>query len=129
MPLETQGLETQLALLKRDIDDVNRLFDKMDTTVTKLNEIAEYLSTLVKLHEERIAGVHIEIDDIKADIDKMKSEIYNDIRRNKTEVTKSVNDMKAKIEYYEKIKWMLMGGAAVIGYAISQMGFITSLFN
>ena len=126
---ENPGLETQLALLKRDIDDVNRLFDKMDSTVSKLNEIAEYLSTLVKLHEERIAGVHVEIDDIKDDIEKIKAEIYREITKNKSEVNKSVSEMKKKIEYYEKIKWMLMGGAAVIGYMIAQMDFITALFN
>ena len=125
---EKQPLETQLALLKRDIDDANKLFDKIDNTVTKLNEIAEYLSTLVKLHEERIKGVHIEIERINNDIDEIKKEIAKDVSEIKTEVKQNMLKLQQKIDYYDKIKWMIIGASAVIGYLIAQMD-VLSLFS
>ncbi len=94
----SESFETKLALLERDIDDITDVFNKLDETVTKLHEVAEHLSKLVALHEERIERVHKEMSDIREEIGMLKTTIKN----------------------YDRLKWMIMGGAAVLGYILAK---------
>lgn len=94
------NLQTKLALLERDIDDISDVFSKLDYTVTKLAEVAEHLNKLVALHEERIERVHTEMAQIREEI----------------------GSLKQSMKGYDRLKWILVGAATVIGYLIAGLG-------
>ena len=49
-----RSLETDIAILKRDISQFNLLFAKLDITIEKLGDVSNNISKLLAVHEERI---------------------------------------------------------------------------
>lgn len=49
-----RSLETDIAIIKRDISQFNLLFAKLDITIEKLGDVSNNISKLLAVHEERI---------------------------------------------------------------------------
>lgn len=49
-----RSLETDIAIMKRDVSQFNLLFAKLDITIEKLGDVSNNISKLLAVHEERI---------------------------------------------------------------------------
>ena len=126
----TTDLKVQLEGLKKDVENVNNLNDRLDTAIQKLTDVSTSIKSMLAVHEEKISRQE-QIDDIifgklkdrETEIDKVHRELSKEIqhleKRLLVEIKTIKLDFGARVGILEKYKWFIMGAAIVVGWILS----------
>ena len=126
----TVDLKVQLEGLKKDVQNVNNLNERLDTAIQKLTDVSTSIKSMLAVHEEKISRQE-QIDDIifgklkerENEIDKVHRELSKEIqhleKRLLVEIKTIKLDFGARVGILEKYKWLIMGGAIFIGWILS----------
>ena len=126
----TTDLKVQLEGLKKDVENVNNLNDRLDTAIQKLTDVSTSIKSMLAVHEEKISRQE-QIDDIifgklkdrETEIDKVHRELSKEIqhleKRLLVEIKTIKLDFGARVGILERYKGLLMGGAIVLGWILS----------
>jgi len=126
----TTDLKVQLEGLKKDVENVNNLNDRLDTAIQKLTDVSTSIKSMLAVHEEKISRQE-QIDEIifgklkdrENEIDKVHRELSKEIqhleKRLLVEIKTIKLDFGARVGILEKYRWFIMGGAIVIGWILS----------
>ena len=126
----TTDLKVQLEGLKKDVENVNNLNDRLDTAIQKLTDVSTSIKSMLAVHEEKISRQE-QIDEIifgklkdrEHEIDKVHRELSKEIqhleKRLLVEIKTIKLDFGARVGILEKYRWFIMGGAIVIGWILS----------
>ena len=126
----TTDIKVQLAGLKKDIENVNTLNGRLDTAIEKLTDVSTSIKQMLAVHEEKIQRQE-QIDDIIFDklkerageIDTVHRELTKEIqqveKRLLIEMKQIKLDIGGRIGILERYKWLVLGGAIVIGWVFS----------
>ena len=127
----TTDLKVQIAGLKKDIENVNNLNNRLDIAIDKLTDVSTSIKQMLAVHEEKI-GRQEQIDEII--FDKLKERateidnVYRDLHKEIQNVEKRLLieiksiklDIGARVGILEKYRWIIMGGAIVVGFILSK---------
>lgn len=106
MSLENQqekinSLETEVAVMKRDINQFGVLFTKLDNTIEKIGEMSNNVGRLLAVHEERL-DILASIDrDLDSKIEKRRAEMSEDIKDLHSRITTGNREIVQKIDELE----------------------------
>ena len=126
----TTDLKVQLEGLKKDVENVNNLNDRLDTAIQKLTDVSTSIKSMLAVHEEKISRQE-QIDDIifgklkdrEHEIDRVHRELSKEIqhleKRLLVEIKTIKLDFGARVGILEKYKWFIMGAAIVVGWILS----------
>ena len=126
----TTDLKVQLEGLKKEVENVNNLNDRLDTAIQKLTDVSTSIKSMLAVHEEKISRQE-QIDDIifgklkdrETEIDKVHRELSKEIqhleKRLLVEIKTIKLDFGARVGILEKYKWFIMGAAIVVGWILS----------
>ena len=126
----TTDLKVQLEGLKKDVENVNNLNDRLDTAIQKLTDVSTSIKSMLAVHEEKISRQE-QIDDIifeklkdrQSEIDVVHKELSKEIqhleKRLLVEIKTIKLDFGARVGILEKYRWLIMGGAIVVGWILS----------
>ena len=126
----TVDLKVQLEGLKKDVQNVNNLNERLDTAIQKLTDVSTSIKSMLAVHEEKISRQE-QIDDIifaklkdrESEIDKVHKELSKEIqhleKRLLVEIKTIKLDFGTRVGILERYKWLIMGGAIVIGWILS----------
>ena len=126
----TTDLKVQIAGLKKDVQNVNNLNDRLDLAIQKLTDVSTSIKQMLAVHEEKISRQE-QIDDIifgklkdrESEIDNVHKELSKEIqqveKRLLIEIKSIKLDIGTRVGILEKYKWLIMGGAIVIGWILS----------
>tara|TARA_B100001778_G_scaffold294607_1_gene266378 strand:- start:1304 stop:1636 length:333 start_codon:yes stop_codon:yes gene_type:complete len=104
---ETNNIRTDVELLKKDVHSISRLVDKLDVAIDKLTDVTNCLNRMIAVQEEKIEKQ--EQDD-------------NYLKEVITKIDKRVTAI-------ERWKWLVVGGALVVGFAIAKYSVITQIIS
>jgi len=130
-----QNIETdikvQLESLRKDIESVNSINNRLDTAIDKLTDVSTSIKQMLAVHEEKIARQE-QIDDViftklKERADEIDN-VYRDLARELDQVEKRLlveikslkNDIGGRVGVLEKWRWLIIGGAIVVGWVLSK---------
>ena len=123
-------IKVQLAGLKKDIENVNNLNGRLDAAIEKLTEVSTSIKQMLAVHEEKISRQE-QIDEIIFDklkerageIDTVHRELSKEIQQVEKKLLLEIRQMKldigGRVGILEKYKWLVLGGAIVIGWILS----------
>jgi len=123
-------LKVELAKVKKDIENVNSLNGRIDNAIEKLTDVSTSIKQMLAVHEEKIARQE-QIDEIIFDklkerageIDTVHRELSKEIqhleKRLLVEIKTIKLDFGARVGMLEKYRWLIVGGAIVIGWILS----------
>ena len=126
----TTDLKVQLEGLKKDVENVSNLNTRLDTAIQKLTDVSTSIKSMLAVHEEKISRQE-QIDDIifgklkdrETEIDKVHRELSKEIqhleKRLLVEIKTIKLDFGARVGILERYKWLIMGGAIVLGWILS----------
>ena len=126
----TTDIRVQLATLKQEIENVNSIHGRIDTAIDKLTDVSTSIKSMLAVHEEKISRQE-QIDDIifgklkdrEHEIDKVHRELTKEIqsteKRLLIEMKQIKLDLGARVGIIERYKWLIMGGAIVLGWILS----------
>ena len=98
-------IETEVAAMREKISFFSVIYEKFDRTLDKLE----------KQHNDELREVHKKIEEIEVSI-------MDEIKALRHEMKEQHQVEKQKIDDLNKWRWLVMGGAVVIGWVLSKMG-------
>ena len=130
MPDNTE-IKVDIESLRKDIENMNTINGRIDTAIDKLTDVSASIKSMLAVHEEKIQRQE-KIDEII--FDKLKdradeiSDVYRELKRDVEmsekrlliEIKSLKNDIGARVGVLERYKWLILGGAIVIGWVLSK---------
>ena len=126
----TTDLKVQLEGVKKDVENVSNLNIRLDTAIQKLTDVSTSIKSMLAVHEEKISRqeqlddiIFTKLKDRENEIDKVHRELTKEIqsteKRLLIEMKQIKLDLGSRVDIIEKYKWLIMGGAIVIGWILS----------
>ena len=123
-------LKVEIKGLKKDIEASNNLNVRLDTAIEKLTDVSTSIKSMLAVHEEKISRqeqlddiIFTKLKDRENEIDKVHRELTKEIqsteKRLLIEMKQIKLDLGSRVGIIEKYKWLIMGGAIVIGWILS----------
>jgi len=136
-------LATDVEILKREVADMKVIHGRLDNAITKITDVSNSINRMLAVHEEKLASqedaiARQESDTVerKRDFEKDVEIIHERIKNTKDDLstmmskqheeqTIAINsikkDLKDRVGVLERWRWLLIGGAIVIGFALHKM--------
>ena len=104
---ETNNIRTDVELLKKDVHSISRLVDKLDVAIDKLTDVTNCLNRMIAVQEEKIEK-HEQDDNYLKEV---------------------ITKIDKRVTAIERWKWLVVGGALVVGFAIAKYSVITQIIS
>ena len=127
----TTDIKVQLEGLKKEIENINSIHNRLDTAIDKLTDVSTSIKSMLAVHEEKLSQSE-KIDEViftkireRADeIERVNRELTDHInmteKRLLNEIKSLRNDIGPRINVLEKWKWVILGGSIVVGWVLSR---------
>ena len=129
-------INTEVALLKKEVSDIKVIFSRLDVAIEKITDVSSCVNRMLAVHEEKIANA--EEAQIKANTEFTTDikELHSRVTSNYKELTEMItlqhkeqalhiqqlqNDLNGRVGLLEKWRWLIIGGAIVVGFALQKM--------
>ncbi len=133
-------LETEVKLLKKELEDQAKIHDRLDVAIEKLTDVSNSIHRMLAVHEEKLTRQEEAIFDAEQTIETRRSELLDKINelhsrittntkeimtaaaqqhaeQNK-EIQKIKEELVARVGVLEKWRHVLIGGSIVIGFLL-----------
>ena len=124
-------IRVDIESLRKDIENVNTINGRIDTAIDRLTDVSTSIKSMLAVHEEKITRQE-KIDEVI--FDKLKdradeiSDVYRELKKDVEmsekrlliEIKSLKNDIGARVGVLEKYRWIIIGGAIVIGWILSK---------
>jgi len=129
-------INTEVALLKKEVSDIKVIFSRLDVAIEKITDVSSCVNRMLAVHEEKIANA--EEAQLKANTEFTTDikELHSRVTSNYKELTEMMqlhhkeqalhiqqlqNDLNGRVGILEKWRWLIIGGAIVVGFALQKM--------
>ena len=151
---EVNTLKTDVALIKKDIKQIERVFNKVDDAVgdmSELHKIAAVQEKILENTERRIENLedsfikHADeeaihrkelretITDMREDAqiqrERRHKEVLESIKTMNETITKKLDGQDLRIQALENWRWWILGAAAVLVFVLDRYDVLMSLFG
>jgi len=128
---DTKEIKVDIESLRKDIENVNTINGRIDTAIDKLTDVSTSIKSMLAVHEEKITRQE-KLDEVifdklrerQAEITDVYRELKKDVemseKRLLIEIKSLKNDIGARVGVLEKYRWIIIGGAIVIGWILSK---------
>lgn len=151
-------LAKEVSALRADMAQINTLVDRLDVTIEKLTEVSTNVSQLLAVQgsrldqqerssnqlslliekrkdevSESIEILHKRINttekDFKVELEKLNEKILGEIKAIREDNLEQHKALNEKISKLERWVWYVTGGAAVVGFLLSKVINLATLFG
>ena len=130
MAENTTELLVDIAGLKKDVEQVNQIHNRLDTAIDKLTDVSICIKQMLAVHEEKITRqeqtdevIFGKLRERQLEIDTVYKELQKEIQQTEKRLLIEIKSLKldigGRVGTLEKYKWLIMGGAIVIGWVMS----------
>ena len=147
-------VEMKVGLLERDVQQTNKLCEKLSESINKLQEVNVNILRMITIHEHRHEQheraetevkddikelhsrittvnreIHERIDEVERHISERIDALRSDLIQHKKE--ENGNMVGDTLKEIDKYKWMILGAAIAIGWIIGNvnLGVLGTLFK
>ena len=128
---DTTEIRVDIESLRKDIENVNSINGRIDSAIDKLTDVSTSIKSMLAVHEEKITRQE-KIDEVI--FDKLKdrqeeiTDVYRELKKDVEmsekrlliEIKSLKNDIGARVGVLEKYRWIIIGGAIVLGWVLSK---------
>ena len=133
-------LETEVKLLKKELQDQAKIHDRLDIAIEKLTDVSNSIHRMLAVHEEKIARqeeaifqaeeqIEVRRSELSKQIDELHSRITTNTKdimtaaatqhqQQNKEIQKIKDELISRVGVLEKWRHVLIGGSIVVGYML-----------
>jgi hypothetical protein len=141
------NIETDVALLKKDVDDLKNIHKRLDSAIEKIAEVSQSLHTIMAVHEEKLTRQEENLESQDTKINNSIQELHSRITTNSKELHQQIMDTERRLhetmdkhnrkenEEFKKLaeqiskrvgllerwRWVIVGAAIVAGFVIQKL--------
>ena len=131
-----EDINTEVALLKKEVKDIKFIFNRLDTAIEKITEVTTSVNRMLAVHEEKISQQEEASSrankEFSNDIKELHSRITTNSKEMRDMITKYQieqaahienlrSDLNGRVGILEKWRWLIIGGSIVIGFVLQKM--------
>ena len=91
------SVETEIALLKREVDDMKQIHVRLDTAIEKIADVSSSLHTIMAVHEEKLIRQEEALDEQEKKLQENIMELHSRITSNAKETHTAMGDMERRL--------------------------------
>ena len=129
-------INTEVALLKKEVSDIKVIFSRLDIAIEKITDVSSCVNRMLAVHEEKIANAEEAQVRANTEFTTDIKELHSRVTSNYKELTEMItmqhkeqalhiqqlqNDLNGRVGILEKWRWLIIGGAIVVGFALQKM--------
>ena len=129
-------INTEVALLKKEVSDIKVIFSRLDIAIEKITDVSSCVNRMLAVHEEKIANAEEAQVRANTEFTHDIKELHSRVTSNYKELTEMMqlhhkeqalhiqqlqNDLNGRVGILEKWRWLIIGGAIVVGFALQKM--------
>ena len=129
-------INTEVALLKKEVSDIKVIFSRLDVAIEKITDVSSCVNRMLAVHEEKIANAEEAQLRANTEFTTDIKELHSRVTSNYKELTEMItlqhkeqalhiqqlqNDLNGRVGILEKWRWLIIGGAIVVGFALQKM--------
>ena len=143
----TEDVKTDIVVMKRDLDNLGVLFEKLEIAIDKLTDVSNSINKMLAVHENRLgqqeeltrsiftlieerrketAEKHL---DIESKMKENRKEIQADIDKSLEPLISRIDALTKTVHALEKWKYLIVGGGIVIGMILSNAPLVARVFE
>ena len=133
-------LETEVKLLKKELQDQAKIHDRLDIAIEKLTDVSNSIHRMLAVHEEKIARqeeaifeaeqkIEVRRSELLIKIDELHSRVTTNTKEIMTaasaqhqqqnkEIQRMRDELISRVGVLEKWRHVLIGGSIVIGFML-----------
>ena len=133
-------LETEVKILKKELQDQAKIHDRLDVAIEKLTDVSNSIHRTLAVHEEKIARqeeaifeaeqkIEVRRSELLVKIDELHSRVTTNTKEIMTaavvqhqqqnkEIQKMRDELISRVGVLEKWRHVLIGGSIVIGFML-----------
>ena len=140
-------LETEVKLLKKELQDQAKIHDRLDVAIEKLTDVSNSINRMLAVHEEKLGRqeeaifdaeqkLEIRRTELTIKIDELHSRITTNTKEIMTaaatqhaeqnkEIQKIRDEMKDRVGVLEKWRHVLIGASIVAGFILNKFMIVS----
>ena len=126
-------LETEVKLLKKELEDQKKIHDRLDIAIEKLTDVSNSIHRMLAVHEEKITRQDEEIETRRVEVSSQLSDLHSRVTTNtkeimaaaasqhaeqNKEIQKIRDELADRVGVLEKWRHVLIGGSIVVGFLL-----------
>ena len=126
-------LETEVKLLKKELEDQRKIHDRLDIAIEKLTDVSNSIHRMLAVHEEKLTRQEEALESRRVEISSQISELHSRVTTNTKEIMLSATkqhdnqnkqiqkireDLNKRIGVLEKWRHVLVGCSIVAGFIL-----------
>ena len=126
-------LETEVKLLKKELEDQKKIHDRLDIAIEKLTDVSNSIHRMLAVHEEKLTRQEEALESRRVEISSQISELHSRVTTNTKEIMVSATkqhdnqnkqiqkireDLNKRIGVLEKWRHVLIGCSIVAGFIL-----------
>ena len=126
-------LETEVKLLKKELEDQKKIHDRLDIAIEKLTDVSNSIHRMLAVHEEKITRQEEEIETRRVEVSSQLAELHSRVTTNTKEIMSAAasqhaeqnkeiqkirEDLNKRIGILEKWRHVLIGCSIVAGFIL-----------
>jgi|TARA_B110000881_G_C18527325_1_gene490996 hypothetical protein len=135
-------LETEVQLIKRDIEDIKSIHGRLDVAIDKLTDVSNCINRMLAVHEEKLSRQEESSVELEKQIESRRAEVLSKIEdlhsrvttntkeimisaaaqhesQNK-EIQKIREELSNRVGVLERWRWLIIGGSIIVGFVIQK---------
>ena len=142
-------LETEVKLLKKELQDQAKIHDRLDVAIEKLTDVSNSIHRMLAVHEEKIARqeeaifeaeqkIEVRRNELLVKIDELHSRVTTNTKEIMTaaaaqhekqnkEIQKMRDELISRVGVLEKWRHVLIGSSIVVGFMLHKFVDFSSL--
>ena len=135
-------LETEVQLIKRDIEDIKSIHGRLDVAIDKLTDVSNCINRMLAVHEEKLSRQEESSVELEKQIESRRTEVLSKIEdlhsrvttntkeimisaaaqhesQNK-EIQKIREELSNRVGVLERWRWLIIGGSIIVGFVIQK---------
>ena len=117
--------DTKIAVLEERLSSYELLLKKIDEAIQIMGKTSQNISKMLAVHDEKIEQCG-KTDEM---ISKMIGELKEENSEQHTSVTDRINALEIKVEDIAKFRWIAVGVAVVVSFAVSQSSMVVDILT
>ena len=124
-----QDINTEVALLKKEVSDIKVIFSRLDVAIEKITDVSSCVNRMLAVHEEKIANQEEAQSRANTEFTNDIKELHSRVTSNYKELTDMItqhhkeqalqiqqikNDLNSRVGILERWRWLIIGGSIVI---------------
>ena len=126
-------LETEVKLLKKELEDQKKIHDRLDVAIEKLTAVSNSIHRMLAVHEEKITRQEEEIETRRVEVSSQLADLHSRVTTNtkeimaaaasqhaeqNKEIQKIRDELADRVGVLEKWRHVLIGGSIVVGFLL-----------